>query len=298
MTVDEATVDREIEAIQKRQAKRKEAAEGTEAASGFVAKISQKASLEGEDFPPYQLDGVEVELGNQGIIEDIEKNILGLKVGESKTFSLKIHEQYPDSELVGKEISCELTLDGLEELSLPELSDEFAKDAGFEDLAGMKEQIKTQLDKQAEQNKRQQLETKIFEKLSETHQFEVPPSMVDTVIDSIIDDMERQAQGSQKFDKKDEQLRQSLRDQAKSRAKNTLILQEVVKIEKLEVGDEDLDKFIRELIPSSNDQEDEKMQELKANLKKSLDQGTKDSLLFRKALDLIVDAATLKPHQH
>ena len=50
-----------------------------------------------------------------------------MKKGEEKEFKLKFPEDYPQSELAGKEASFKVKVDEIKQEKLPELNDEFAK---------------------------------------------------------------------------------------------------------------------------------------------------------------------------
>ncbi|MFW7379749.1 MAG: trigger factor [Oligoflexus sp.] len=290
---DDAALERELEMVQRRQGKTKDAEAGTAAAAGHIATISQTAKLEGEDFPPYSLEKVPLELGKQSILPEIEEGVIGLKVGEQRDIKVKIHETFPEQSLVGKEVDCVVTLGALQEMVLPELNDELAKDLGLENLDALKNNIRDGLARQAEQHKRNQLETDIFEQLGAKNQFDVPPSMVDQVIDSMIDDMQFPSDKERQDAKKDEEQRKALRETAKQRARNTLILSEIIKTEKIEVTDEDLDAYVADMISGAGKSQEELDQKLLESIKQSLGQQAKESLLFRKALDRIIEQANV-----
>jgi len=293
LPIDEGALDRELEIVQRRQGKTKDADASTAAAAGHVATISQTAKLDGEDFPPYCLEKVPLELGKQSILPEIEEGVIGLKVGEQKEIKVKIHEHFPEQSLVGKEVDCVVTLESLQEMVLPALNDELAKDLGLEDLATLKKNINEGLQRQAEQHKRNQLETGIFEQLAVKNQFDVPPSMVDQVVDSMIDDMQFPTDQEREAAKKDPEQRKSLRETAKDRARNTLILSEIIKAEKIEVTDGDLDTYVRDMISSSGQTKEELDEKLLASIKQSMGSQAKESLLFRKALDRIIDQSKI-----
>jgi trigger factor len=287
--VDDAAVDREIEVIQRRQGKSKDVEDGAAAQSGHSATISMKGSLNGEDFAPFTFDSVPLELGKNQLLPEMEEAVIGLKVGEEKQADITIPEHFHDKDLVGQKVSCTIKLEGLQEQVLPEANDELAKDMGLDSLDALKTSIRDNLERQAEQQKRNQLEGELLQQLSDKNEFEVPPSMVDQVIDSMFQEMDFKSDDERERAKKNPEQRQALRDSAKQRAKNTLILSEIIKAESLEVTDDDLDQYVRDMISGAGQQDiDENMV---AQLKQSLGQQAKESLLFRKAIDFVIDSA-------
>ncbi len=288
--VTDADVEREIEFIQRRQAKSKEAPEGTKAAAGHVVTISQTATVDGETFPEFTFSKVPVELGKKYLLPELETALLGLKVGDEKKVSIPVPEHVNDKSKVGKTAEATVKLDAITELTLPEVNDDLAKDLGLEDLKSLKDNIKDRLTKQAESNKRNQLETGIFDELNKTNDFEVPPSMVEQVIDSMFDETEYSSDAERKAAKQNQAERAKARETALQRAKNTLILSEVIKSEKINVTDEDFDEYVKELIGGSMGgmPADAKLIE---SIKASMGQHARESLLFKKAIDFVISHA-------
>jgi len=290
--VSDADVEREIEFIQRRQAKSKDAAEGTVATAAHVVNISQKATIDGEPFSEFTFDKVPVELGKKYLLPELEEAILGMKVGDSKTVEIAVPEHVLDKSKVGKTAQATVKLEGITELTLPEVNDDLAKDLGLEDLASLKANIRDRLDKQADGHRRNQLESGIFDELNKTNSFEVPPSMVEQVIDSMFDEAEFSNDSERKAMKANAGERDKARETALQRARNTLILSEVIKSEKINVTDEDFDAYVKELIGGSMGgmPADAKLIE---SIKASMGQHARESLLFKKAIDFVISHAKI-----
>lgn len=285
--VSDSDVERELEFMQRRQAKSKEAAEGTVAQAGHVVNISQKATVDGDEFSEFTFDKVPVELGKNYLLPELETALIGMKSGESKTLDIAVPEHVLDKSKVGKSAKATVKLEGITELTLPEVNDDLAKDLGLDDLKTLKTNIRDRLDKQAEGHKRNQLETGIFEELNKVNNFEVPPSMVEQVIDSMFDEAEFASDTERKQMKANQGERSKARETALQRARNTLILSEVIKSEKINVTDEDFDAYVKELIGGSTGgmPADAKLFD---SIKASMGQHARESLLFKKAIDFVI----------
>ncbi len=292
VTVGDAEVEREIEFVQRRHAKTREADAGATAAPGQIVKISQKATIDNEVFDEFTFDDVPVELGKKYLLPELEEGLVGMKVGDEKTLEITIPDHIQDKSKIGMKAQAAVRVEGIMEMTLPEVNDELAKDMGLDTLDALKKSIRDRLDRQADSYRRNQLETEIFRQLSSKNQFEVPPSMVDQVIDSIFDEMEFESDKDRKAAKASREQRARLLDTAKERAKNTLILSEVIKNEKVEVNDDDFDAYVRDLITGSN-----LSQNLDAKLvdsiKASMGPHARESLLFKKALDFVIEHAKI-----
>jgi trigger factor len=288
--VSDADVERELEMIQRRHAKTKDTEEGTAAGANHIVTISQKAQVDGEDFPEFTFESVPVELGKKYLLPELEEALTGMKSGESKELTIKVPEHVNDKSKVGKDAQCTVTLEKIVEILLPEINDELAKDMGVDSLDALKTNIRDRLQRQAESARRSQLETAIFDQLSASNNFDVPPSMVDQVIDSMFDEMEFQNDVQRKAAKSNEEERKRLRETAKQRAKNTLILSEIIKSENITVNDDDFDSYVKELVGGSagGKEMDAKLIE---SIKASMGPHARESLLFKKALDFVIDSA-------
>jgi trigger factor len=291
--VTDADVERELEFIQRRHAKTKEAAADVAAAPGQIVTISQTAEIEGSVFPEFTFEKVPVELGKKYLLPELEEGLVGMKAGEEKSLKIVVPEHVHDKAQVGKTAEATVKLEGIMEISLPEVNDELAKDMGLDSLEALRSNIKERLVRQAESHRRNQLETEIFEQLSAKNQFDVPPSMVDQVIDSMFEEMDFPSDKEKKAAKANNEERKKLRDTAKQRARNTLILSEIIKSEKIVVNEEDFDAYVRDFISGSGMGTESPDPKLLESIKASMGPHARESLLFKKALDFVISHANI-----
>ena len=290
--VDESAVAREVEMIQRRQATTQDLEEGAVAGDDMIATISQKASIEGSDFPAFTFDSVPAELGKAYLLPEVEEGLKGMKVGEEKTIAVKVPENFPEADKVGKTADCVIKVEKLQSLTIPAANDELAKDMGLEDFATLEKNIRDGLEKQAEQARRQTLESAIFEQLSKKNELDVPPSIVDQVIDSIFDEQQFEDEKKKAAAKKDPKQREAFLDVAKQRAKNTLMLSEIIKAESIEVEDADIDTYVKSMVggAAAGDLDAKLLDSIKA----SMGPQVKEAVLFKKAIDFVINDATVK----
>jgi trigger factor len=284
-------VENEIARLQKRAAKLQPIAEGTLAASGNAALISHSAELDGKKVEQLEVEKVRVHLGSGDLQQQLEAGILSMASGQTKSFPVDLPADYPDAEFAGKALNFTVTLHELNDVILPELSDEFAKDLEFETMDALRVGVKERMEKQVVDMHRQRLEELCLQKLSADNPFEVPPSMVDQVIDSMIESAySRSPDAKQKqAAMHDEELRKSLREEAKSRARNTLILWKIAQDEKLETTDDEIRARVDEILGGmgAGAANDKFIKDARARLSRQI----RDNIVFEKALDLIIKAA-------
>jgi len=146
-------IQQEIDAMRERLA-RLQTAERPAAAGDFVV-VDYVGSLASEDpeggepsWEPFA--GGEgrdqlVELGAGNLIPGFEEGLLGAAAGETRTVALTFPSDYGSQELAGRDASFEITVKEVKLKELPELDDDFAVDAGFDDLEELREDIRKRL---------------------------------------------------------------------------------------------------------------------------------------------------------
>jgi|LakMenEpi03Aug12_release.lakeMendotaPanAssembly.Ray.scaffolds.fasta_scaffold308947_1 trigger factor len=283
------SLTREMDFLRRRHAKTKNLESGVAASSGHLASIGHKVYQNGSLIENMDVEEFPVALGFKEIFADLENAILGMRVGETKKSTITLPKDYNDANLAGKAVDFEITLKNLQELALPELGDDFAKDVGFESLSALEAEISKQLNKRGQQLRRQKLEASIMDELRGRNSFDVPPSMVDQVIDSMIMELNIGDEKEKKKLLRNEDVRKSFRDTAKTKTQNTLILWRVAQEEKLEVTDEHVRGHIIENVPGSEKWDEKKL----ADFVKQVKPRVQENLVFEMALNHIIAKAKL-----
>ncbi len=153
--VSDDQIQQEIDAMRERLA-RLQTAERPAAAGDFVvvdyvgSLASEAADGEGDErsFEPFA--GGEgrdqlVELGAGNLIPGFEEGLLGAVAGETRTVALTFPADYGNQELAGRDTSFEITVKEVKRKELPDVDDDFAVDAGFDDLQELREDIRKRL---------------------------------------------------------------------------------------------------------------------------------------------------------
>jgi len=285
------TVEREINFLRRRQARTKAIEEGASAAKGHLVNIGHQVFRDdGTEVKHMAVPDFAIALGQDEIFGDLEKEILGMKKGETKEAKIKLPKEYNDPDLSGKDVLFKITLNDLQELLMPEFNDDLAKDLDFENAAQLKTDIEKSISARADQMRRQKLETIIMEKLSEKNAFDVPPSMVDHVIDSMIDELGIPNKAEVEKIRADKEIRKNFLAQAKKKAQNTLLLWRIAQQEKLEVSDDEVKDHLRKMLGNNQKVDDAGLD----RIAKSSGARFKDELIFSKALDVVINSAKIK----
>lgn len=117
-------------------------------------------------------------LGVDNVLPEFRQHLFGRKKGEHIEFPLTYPEDFQDSKVAGKTVQCSVDILNVENVVLPELDDEFAKDLEEDSLDALKAKIITGMKEQQEHSLVAAAKNHILMKLAETHEFEVPPSLI------------------------------------------------------------------------------------------------------------------------
>lgn len=285
--VKEETVTREIDYLRRRHAKTRALDAGTPAAKNHLVTLSHTAVMDGQPVANMDVKDMSVALGHNELLPELEVVLMGMKAGDKKTAPVTLPTTYGDKDLAGKTITFDIELKDVQEMVLPEADGEFAKDVGFDSAEAMTKNIRDHLQSRAESMRRQKLESSLLDKLLEKNDFEVPPSMVDTVIDSMIKELDWQKKEQAQQALHNEEIRKNFRATARRKAQNTLILWQVAQQEKIEVTDEDIKSHIAKMMPAGTDQA--QIDSMATKMASRL----RENLLFEKAMDFLIKSAKI-----
>jgi trigger factor len=246
--VTDDAVDQTLERLRQRAGK-SEPVEGRPIADGDVAVLDITRVEAGQE--PDRHENVSLELGSAANPPGFDANLIGLSVGDEKTFTVRFPEDYQVKEMAGTEVTYTVTVKDLRHLVLPELDDEFAKDLGeFDSLAALRERVREDMHREAEEASRRQLRTDVLKQLAERVSFELPASLVDRELDRRLEEFVRQLM-QQDIDPRQAgidwaQFRESQRETARASVASALVLDEIARREQINVSDEDVEREIEQ----------------------------------------------------
>ncbi|MBN1596293.1 trigger factor [candidate division FCPU426 bacterium] len=233
-----------------------EPVENRPAQNGDLATIDFAGKKQGQFVPGAKAENQLIELGAGQTIPDFEKNILGMQVKESRTFTTVFPQEYPVQDLAGQEIEFTVALKLLQQKRLAELNDDFAKQMGpFETLADLQARIRQDLTTEQERQNRVLLVDQIMKELSKQTQVKVPEVLVERSLTSLYRDYESRL-AQQPPDKNQagltrEEFCSKNREQVEHELKARLALREIALQEKIEATNEDVEKEIGRLARST-----------------------------------------------
>lgn len=213
--------------------------------------------LNGEIFQGGEAKNYPVQIGVGRMLPEFEAAIIGMKVGETKSFNMTFPETYHGKDVAGKEVTFTITLNKVEAPQLPELDAEFAKSVGITDgdVSKLATEIRANLQRELDRRLKVRNKDVAMDALLKVTQFDVPKALVDWEAQALMEqatrDMEQRGMKSGGM-----QLPLSLfTEQATKRVKLGLILAEVVKKHSLQAKPEQVKALIQDYAQSFDEPE-------------------------------------------
>ena len=188
--VGEADVDKQIEALRERHSKMV-VAEDAALGQGDFAIIDFDGTIDGKPFNGGQSKGYPLEVGSGSFIPGFEEQLIGAKAGEDRDVKVTFPAEYFVPELAGKEAVFTVKVNDVKHKEMPELDDDFAKEASesatFEE---MKAKILADLQEAARKKDESAFHDAVIRQAVNNATMEIPDVMVDDQVENMIQDMD------------------------------------------------------------------------------------------------------------
>lgn len=226
-----------------------------------------KVALEGGQAKDHQ-----VYLSEEHYIPGLKEQLLGLKKDDTKEFTLLFPKEHYQKNYAGKNVDFKIKVKDVFSLDYPEINDDFAKKLGQESLIKLREILKANLKKEAENKEEQKLEIAILEELISKSEFtDLPEVLINNekqkMFYELKHDLEHRGVSVEQYlkdlKKTEEEIFKDFTEQATKRAKAALISREVAKANNIRVEKKELEEEVK--IIKSTYADDPKVEE---NLKR------------------------------
>ncbi|WEJ63696.1 trigger factor [Thiomicrorhabdus lithotrophica] len=227
----------------------KKAKKGEQVIIDFTGKI------DGEAFEGGSAENVPLELGSGRMIPGFEDGIIGMKKGEEASIEVAFPEDYHADSLKGKTATFDITVHSISTKVLPEVDEEFVKSFGIEDGTeeSLVKEIKDSMEKELSRAVESKNRTAALEALQSIVDVEIPKSLLDQEVKNLMD---RAVQNLQQQGVKAEDVNISadqFEEEARNRVKLGLVLGDIIKANKLEASNEEVEAYIAEQASSYED---------------------------------------------
>lgn len=243
-----------------------------------VERPAQKGDRVEVDFET-RLDKVKIEkgeskhhpliIGKSNFLPDFEANIIGMKAGGEKEFTIRFPKDYYQKQLADKNVEFKVKMNLVQEVITPKFDDEFAKSLGkFEKAADLEKSVTEGIMMEKTKNEKEKFRTKIVEFMIKSYGTkEIPDVLVDSEIERMFAEFKHNIEQNgmkiedylTQINKTEPDLKKSWRETAENRLNNYLITHEIVKREKISVPENEINEYASKILANfKNTKEAEK----------------------------------------
>ena len=257
-----------------------------------VAEIDPEAHLYTEQKSTWEEAGAEEGIGVKAVVN----GAVGLKAGDKTTVTETFADDFEVEALRGKTATYAVEAFEVRSKTLPELNEEFFKQVGTTDLETLKSQIRTGLEGQKKNEALAKKRQDVIEALNAKIDFPLPESAVDREAYNIFIEFAnmqlRSGVDASEIEKQRDELLAGSKDAAKTRVKTQFVLAKIAEAEGLKVEQEELNRRIVQEAHAARTPVDKFVKELGKDRSRISDM--QRWVLFNKALDVVVNATTVK----
>lgn len=254
----------------------------------FVANL-QRVNDDGEPFEGSKTENLTVDLSEPTVNLELLKKSTGRKVGDKFDFSF-IDEHKHGEETHKEEYKYEIEVVKVEKAVYPEFDEEFVQKISNKQAKTIDEfrgQIKDNYEKYYASQSTQIFESTLLNEVVKNNDFTPPVGYVATMLDRLIEVEKQNAQRHQQQVPDDETLRKNLAERAEWTAKWQIILENLARVENIEVEDSELEKLAEEEAGKTGIS-------VKKLVKYYKDTNRKESLLEDKVIKFLTDKTKIK----
>ena len=257
---------------------------------GFVDGVAFEGG-KGENHP--------LEIGSGSFIPGFEEQLIGVNTGVDVEVKVTFPEEYHAKELQGKDAVFQCKIHEIKAKEIPEIDDEFASEVSeFDTLAEYREDLKKTIAEKKEAEGKEKQEDEAVEQAVKNAQYELPEAMIETQVAQMAEDFARRikSQGltmEQYFQftgLSADKLVEDMRPQAVKSIETRLVLEAIVKAEKIEVSEERIDEEIQKMAEMYR-MEADKMKETMGDREK---ERMKEDIAVQEAITFLVENAVEK----
>ena len=193
-------------------------------------------------------------LGEGHFIRGFEENIIGMSAGGEKEFSIDFPKSTINPELSDKKVDFRVKVITIQEMKLPEMTDDWAKSlGGFENIEHLKKSIREGITQEKKMVELQRLRAEIIEKITKETKIEMPEILVNSEKDKMLSEFKERVHHDfqisfedylKRMNKTEKDVSDSFENEAQNRVKNFLVLREIGRKENIQVSEEEISQGI------------------------------------------------------
>ena len=227
-------------------------------ANGDIAVIDFEGFKDGKAFDGGKGENYSLEIGSNTFIPGFEEQLIGKKSGEEVEVNVTFPEEYHSEDLKGAKATFKVKIHEVKEVKVPELDEDFFSDLGMEGIdskESLEKQVKENITTQKERKADDEWLDALLEEAASTMKVDIPEVMIEDETSRMIQEFAQnvQMQGislDQFFQfsgMTEEKLKDEYKEQATKRVTYRLMIEAIIKAEKIDVTEEELNKEAEEM---------------------------------------------------
>lgn len=250
-------------------------------------------TLNGEPIDGGQGSNVPVVLGQGQMLPDFEKGLTKVKAGDETSFKVKFPKDYQAEDLQGKSVDFAVVVHSVEEMTLPEVDDEFAKMFNVEEggIEQFRADVRDNMEREAADKVRNDVRDQLMRALVEANPIEIPNTLKHQEMHAMQHDAMRRL-GIE--DAEQAPALENFAEQAEHRVKLGLLIRQVIADNEITLDQDSLRAHIQSMV-AGYENPDEMVEMYMGN--PQILQQIEPMALEQKAVDWLLDNGTVKSKQ-
>ncbi|MDM7957296.1 trigger factor [Blastomonas sp.] len=243
----EAAVTEALQRIADGQKSYETAAKSYKAKDGDQVLIDFEGKVDGVPFEGGKGEGMAVVIGSGQLIPGFEDQLVGLKANDEAVIKVTFPAEYGAKDLAGKDATFDIVVGEVKKPGETKLDDDFAKSLGLESLEQLTGLIKGQLEQELGGLTRTHMKRRLLDQLAASHDFEVPPSMVEAEFEQIWAQLQQEASQEEDVEAAKAEMekdREEYRSIAVRRVRLGLLLSEIGQANGVEVSQQEMNMLV------------------------------------------------------
>ncbi len=201
-----------------------------------------------------------VVIGKDNFVPGFEEQLIGLKKGDHKEFSLTAPQDFGNKSVAGKKLDFSVTVQDVKKISLPEINDAFAKTLGkFENMDQLILSVKDGLLEEKKHKENQRVRLEIMNALIDQTPVAVSSEMIEDQLTTMMQNFDQDLHRHEmelslylaKIGKTQEDIKKEWRPEAERQVKMALVLHAIVRDHDIRVTPEETNEALESLMQSA-----------------------------------------------
>ena len=177
-------------------------------------------------------------------LDDLDKQLEGLKSGETRTLHVHAPDTHPNEQVRGKDVQIDVTLKDLKKLELAEIDQEFLESLGFANEQELRDALREQMVERIDYDVAEAQREQVRKYLMDAIQFDLPSKLSDRQTERVVGrramDLMMRGMPREAIEANVERLRHGAREEGARELKLFFILQQIANEREVDVDEAEL----------------------------------------------------------